>query len=74
MGTIETDSRDTLSDGHRDFMIRYIEYELQRQERVSKQFLRGRVRDERAGIEVRNDVVKSERDIIRLIVRGLPSL
>ena len=39
MESKETDSRDCLSDAHRDYMLRYIQYELERQERVSEQFL-----------------------------------
>jgi hypothetical protein len=39
METTETDDRDCLSAGHRSFMERYIEFELSRQEKISKQFL-----------------------------------
>lgn len=38
MEAIETDDRDCLCDSHRDFMIRYIEFELERQEQVSERF------------------------------------
>ena len=43
MDTTDTDNRDTLSDSHRDFMIRFIDFELARQERISKLFLAGRL-------------------------------
>jgi hypothetical protein len=39
---IETDERDVLSACHRDYMVRYVEFELERQERVSKSFLQER--------------------------------
>jgi hypothetical protein len=39
---IEIDERDLLSDSHRDYMVRYVEHELQRQEKVSKTFLQER--------------------------------
>jgi hypothetical protein len=39
---IETDERDCLSDSHRDYMQRYVEYELEKQEQASKSFLRER--------------------------------
>lgn len=39
----ESDERDILSDSHRLYMIRFIEYENLRQERVSKLFLAGRL-------------------------------
>jgi hypothetical protein len=38
------DDRDCLSDSHRDYLIRYIEYELRRQEKVSKTFPAGAIR------------------------------
>jgi hypothetical protein len=38
------DDRDILSDSHRSYMIRYIEWENLRQERVSERFLRERSR------------------------------
>jgi hypothetical protein len=37
-----TDDRDCLSDSHRDYMVRYVEYELAKQEQASKTFLRER--------------------------------
>jgi hypothetical protein len=37
---IETDERDLLSACHRDYMVRYVEFELQRQQSVSERFLR----------------------------------
>jgi hypothetical protein len=37
---IESDDRDCLSESHREFLTRYIEFELWRQERVSERFLR----------------------------------
>jgi len=40
--TIERDERDVLSDSHRDYMLRYIQFELERQEKVSDRFLRER--------------------------------
>jgi hypothetical protein len=40
----QEDERDCLSDSHRDYLIRYIEYELQRQEKVSKTFLQERLK------------------------------
>jgi hypothetical protein len=39
---IQDDDRDCLSDSHRSFMQRYVEYELRRQEKVSKNFLQER--------------------------------
>jgi hypothetical protein len=42
--TIDTDDRDCLSEFHRGFLTRYIEFELRRQERVSERFLRERSR------------------------------
>jgi hypothetical protein len=38
----DQDKRDLLSDSHRDFLRRYIEFELKKQEQVSKTFLRER--------------------------------
>lgn len=40
METIERDDRDCLSDSHRDYLLRYIQYELERQEQTSDRFLR----------------------------------
>jgi hypothetical protein len=42
MQTIESDERDTLSESHKSFMLRYVEWELLRQERVSASFLKHR--------------------------------
>jgi hypothetical protein len=39
---VNQDDRDCLSDSHRDFMLRYVEYELEKQEQASKSFLRER--------------------------------
>jgi hypothetical protein len=39
METSETDERDTLSEYHRDYMARYVTFELLRQERVSRSLL-----------------------------------
>ena len=36
------DDRDCLSDSHRDFMLRYVEYELEKQEQAAKTFFRER--------------------------------
>jgi hypothetical protein len=38
----QDDERDCLSDSHRNFMQRYVEYELRRQEKMSKTFLQER--------------------------------
>jgi hypothetical protein len=38
----EADERDCLSDSHRDYMQRYVEHELAKQEQASKTFLRER--------------------------------
>lgn len=35
----DTDDRDCLSDADREYMLRYIQYELERQERVSDKVL-----------------------------------
>jgi hypothetical protein len=43
MNTPEAESRDTLSDSHREFMLRYVAFENLKQERVSKLFLAGRL-------------------------------
>ena len=43
MNTSNEDDRDILSDSHRSYMIRYIEFENLRQERVSKLFLAGKL-------------------------------
>jgi hypothetical protein len=40
METTDIDERDCLSDAHRDYMLGYIQYELERQERVSDRFLK----------------------------------
>jgi hypothetical protein len=42
MDRVETDERDTLSECHREFMARYVEFELLRQERASESFLKRR--------------------------------
>ena len=42
METTETDDRDCLCDSHRNFMERYIQTELDRQEKISERFLRER--------------------------------
>jgi hypothetical protein len=42
MDSTDTDDRDTLSESHKDYMIRFVQYELQRQERVSQRFLKER--------------------------------
>lgn len=42
MNTSNEDDRDILSDSHRSYMIRYIEWENLRQEQVSERFLRER--------------------------------
>jgi hypothetical protein len=39
MNVNDNDDRDILSDSHRSYLIRYIEWENLRQERVSKLFL-----------------------------------
>ena len=44
MEPIEKDDRDTLCEAHRSFMERYIAHELERQEKVSNQFLAGKVK------------------------------
>jgi hypothetical protein len=41
---IESDNRDTLSESHRDYMARYIQAEIDRQEKVSERFLKERIR------------------------------
>ena len=38
----EADERDCLSDSHRDYMQRNVEYELAKQEQASRSFLRER--------------------------------
>ena len=38
----EADERDCLSDSHRDYMQRNVEYELAKQEQASRNFLRER--------------------------------
>jgi hypothetical protein len=38
----QEDERDCLSDSHRDYMQRYVEYELAKQEQASRSFLRER--------------------------------
>jgi hypothetical protein len=38
----QEDDRDCLSDSHRDYMQRYVEYELEKQKQASKTFLRER--------------------------------
>ena len=43
MDTTEIDDRDCLSSSHRSYMERYIEFELSRQEKISKQFLAGKL-------------------------------
>jgi hypothetical protein len=43
MEPIETDDRDYLSSSHRAYMEKYIEFELLRQEKRSKQFLAGKL-------------------------------
>ena len=40
METIERDDRDILSDAHRDYMLKYIQCKLERQELVSDRFLK----------------------------------
>jgi hypothetical protein len=42
MNTIKEDNRETLSESHRDYMARYIQAELDRQEKASEWFLRER--------------------------------
>jgi hypothetical protein len=42
MEEVEVDDRDTLSECHRDYMVRYVEFELERQEQVSERVLRER--------------------------------
>jgi hypothetical protein len=39
---VNQDGRDCLSDSHRSFMQRYVQYELEKQEQASKSFLRER--------------------------------
>jgi hypothetical protein len=39
----DINDRDILSDSHRSYMIRFIEFENLRQERLSKLFLAGRL-------------------------------
>ena len=39
---VNQDDRDCLSDSHRDYMQRYVEYELAKQEQASRSFLRER--------------------------------
>jgi hypothetical protein len=39
---LQEDERDCLSDSHRDYMIRYCEFEILRQQRVSERFLQER--------------------------------
>ena len=38
----EGDDRNCLSEVHRDFIVRYMDWELKRQEQVSNQFLRSK--------------------------------
>jgi hypothetical protein len=42
MNEVETDERDTLSECHRDYMARYVEFERLRQVRASASFLKER--------------------------------
>jgi hypothetical protein len=39
---VKQDDRDCLSDSHRDYMQRNVEYELAKQEQASRNFLRAR--------------------------------
>jgi hypothetical protein len=39
----QEDERDCLSDSHRSFMIRYVEFEILKQQRISERFLRDKV-------------------------------
>jgi len=38
----ETDEQDTLCEAHKSYMQRYIAYDLERQERVSDRFFKGK--------------------------------
>ena len=43
MNENDNDDREILSDSHRSYLIRYIEFENLRQERVSKLFLQSKL-------------------------------
>jgi hypothetical protein len=46
MESIETDEQECLSDSHKNYMERYIAFELRRQEVYSDKFLSGKVRSD----------------------------
>ena len=46
----QEDDRECLSDSHRDFLQRYIQFELERQEKVSERFLRERSQQSKRSI------------------------
>jgi hypothetical protein len=43
-GIDHEDERATLSDFHRDYLVRYLEFELERQQKVSESFLKERLK------------------------------
>ena len=56
MESLEKDDRDCLSDSHRDFLMRYIQAEHDRQEKVSEAFLRERFKGSAAASKKHGEV------------------